>query len=63
MHSYETFEVITTFQDVHTVRLRLRKPDSKKKVQWQSGTVDNEHMNKKKSKCEYVLYIFMFDNE
>lgn len=52
-----------TFQDVHTVRLRLRKPDSKKKVQWQSGTVDNEHMNKKKSKCEYVLYIFLFDNE
>ncbi|XP_023702351.1 E3 ubiquitin-protein ligase PPP1R11 [Cryptotermes secundus] len=38
-------------QDVHTVRLKLRKPESKKKVQWQSGTVDNEHMNKKKSKC------------
>lgn len=38
-------------QDVHTVRLKLRKPESKKKVQWQSGTVDNENMNKKKSKC------------
>ncbi|XP_069687521.1 E3 ubiquitin-protein ligase PPP1R11 isoform X2 [Periplaneta americana] len=38
-------------QDVRTVRLRLRKPESKKKVQWQSGTVDNEHLNKKKSKC------------
>ncbi|XP_046398416.1 type 1 phosphatases regulator ypi1-like isoform X2 [Ischnura elegans] len=33
------------------VRLKLRKPESKKKVQWESGTVDNEHMNKKKSKC------------
>ncbi|PSN48098.1 hypothetical protein C0J52_13250 [Blattella germanica] len=38
-------------QDVRTVRLKLRKPESKKKVQWQSGTVDNEHLNKKKSKC------------
>ncbi|XP_071447195.1 uncharacterized protein [Hetaerina americana] len=33
------------------LRLKLRKPESKKKVQWKSGTVDNEHMNKKKSKC------------
>ncbi|KAG7205584.1 hypothetical protein KM043_007555 [Ampulex compressa] len=37
--------------DVPTVRLRLRKPRSNKKVQWTQGTVDNEHMNKKKSKC------------
>jgi len=50
-----------TFQDVHTVRLKLRKPESKKKVQWQSGTVDNENMNKKKSKCEHLLCIFMLD--
>ncbi|XP_053996738.1 E3 ubiquitin-protein ligase PPP1R11-like isoform X6 [Hylaeus anthracinus] len=38
-------------QDVPTVRLRLRKPKPNKKVQWTQGTVDNEHMNKKKSKC------------
>ncbi|XP_076683472.1 E3 ubiquitin-protein ligase PPP1R11-like isoform X1 [Andrena cerasifolii] len=39
-------------QDVApTVRLRLRKPKCNKKVQWTQGTVDNEHMNKKKSKC------------
>ncbi|EZA56328.1 CaiB/baiF CoA-transferase family protein C7orf10-like protein [Ooceraea biroi] len=37
--------------DVPTVRLRLRKPKSSKKVQWTQGTVDNEHLNKKKSKC------------
>jgi Protein phosphatase inhibitor. len=49
------------FQDVHTVRLKLRKPESKKKVQWQSGTVDNENMNKKKSKCEHLLCIFVQD--
>uniref|UniRef100_A0A8D8BNE6 E3 ubiquitin-protein ligase PPP1R11 n=1 Tax=Culex pipiens TaxID=7175 RepID=A0A8D8BNE6_CULPI len=33
------------------LRLRLQKPRSDKKVQWTNGTVDNEHMNKKKSKC------------
>nr|CAD7442676.1 unnamed protein product [Timema bartmani] len=38
-------------QDVHTVRLKLRKPKPVKKVQWRSGTVDNEHMNRRKSKC------------
>lgn len=40
-------------QEVPTVRLRLRKPKSNKKVQWKSGTVDNENMNKKKSKCKF----------
>ncbi|XP_050096607.1 E3 ubiquitin-protein ligase PPP1R11-like [Anopheles aquasalis] len=33
------------------LRLRLQKPRSERKVQWTNGTVDNEHMNKKKSKC------------
>uniref|UniRef100_A0A182UFH8 Uncharacterized protein n=1 Tax=Anopheles melas TaxID=34690 RepID=A0A182UFH8_9DIPT len=33
------------------LRLRLQKPRNGKKVQWTNGTVDNEHMNKKKSKC------------
>ncbi|XP_033226181.1 E3 ubiquitin-protein ligase PPP1R11 [Belonocnema kinseyi] len=37
--------------EVPTVRLRLRKPRSSKKVQWTQGTVDNEDLNKKKSKC------------
>lgn len=43
-------------QDVQTVRLRLKKPTTLKKVNWGEGTVDNEHMNKKKSKCccQYV---------
>ncbi|EFN82980.1 Uncharacterized protein C7orf10-like protein [Harpegnathos saltator] len=43
--------VNTIKEDVPTVRLRLRKPKSNKKVQWSQGTVDNEHLNKKKSKC------------
>ncbi|XP_065357008.1 E3 ubiquitin-protein ligase PPP1R11 [Calliphora vicina] len=33
------------------LRLRLQKPKSDKKVVWHEGTVDNEHMGKKKSKC------------
>lgn len=44
-------EDVRSQQDVHTVRLRLRKPKSKKQVKWGEGTVDNEHMNRKKSKC------------
>lgn len=34
-----------------TLRLKLRKPKNDRKVQWTTETVDNEHMNKKKSKC------------
>ncbi|XP_055550097.1 E3 ubiquitin-protein ligase PPP1R11 [Wyeomyia smithii] len=33
------------------LRLRLQKPRSSRKVQWTNGTVDNEHLNRKKSKC------------
>ena len=32
--------------------MRLHKPKSEKKVKWDEAVVDNEHMNKKKSKCE-----------
>jgi len=46
------------FQDVPTVRLRLRMPKSNKKVQWTQGTVDNENLNKKKSKCKYLLFLY-----
>jgi protein phosphatase 1 regulatory subunit 11 len=31
--------------------LKLKKPETDKKVQWDQKTVDNEFMNKKKSKC------------
>ena len=31
--------------------LRLKKPKTDKKVQWQEGVVDNEFMGKKSSKC------------
>lgn len=35
-----------------TLALKLRKPKNDKKVKWTTETVDNEHMNKKKSKCK-----------
>lgn len=31
--------------------MKLKKPKPDRKVQWSTETVDNEHMNKKKSKC------------
>ena len=32
--------------------LKLRKAKASKKVGWTGDTVDNEHLNRKKSKCE-----------
>ncbi|XP_018320711.1 E3 ubiquitin-protein ligase PPP1R11 isoform X2 [Agrilus planipennis] len=37
--------------EVPTLKLRLVKPKSDRKVKWTSETVDNEDLNKKKSKC------------
>lgn len=37
--------------------LKLKKPKNDKQVQWDSKTVDNEHMDKKKSKCKInIIY-------
>ncbi|XP_058819783.1 E3 ubiquitin-protein ligase PPP1R11 isoform X2 [Topomyia yanbarensis] len=41
----------TSTQQAPVLRLRLQKPRTTKQVKWTNGTVDNEHMNKKKSKC------------
>ena len=38
-----------------SVVLKLQKPKKKKKVQWNAGTVDNEFMGKKSSKCELIM--------
>lgn len=37
------------------LRLNLRRTSADKKVSWNSNTVDNENMNKKKSKCKSKL--------
>ncbi|XP_069357155.1 E3 ubiquitin-protein ligase PPP1R11-like isoform X3 [Maniola hyperantus] len=36
---------------VAVITLRPTRASSRKKVVWTADTVDNEHMNKKKSKC------------
>jgi len=33
------------------LKLKLKKPRPSRRVQWTEDTVDNEHLNKKKSKC------------
>lgn len=47
----ELFEHLFSFQEPPVLRLRLDKPKNDKKVQWRTDTVDNEHLNRKKSKC------------
>lgn len=38
--------------DGQVVHLKLKKPkNNRKQVSWDAETVDNEHLNKKKSKC------------
>ncbi|XP_055684821.1 E3 ubiquitin-protein ligase PPP1R11-like [Lutzomyia longipalpis] len=43
-------------EEAPVLRLRLHKPKSDKKVSWNSDTVDNEGMGKKKSKCCCVYH-------
>ncbi|XP_064477495.1 uncharacterized protein LOC135391253 [Ornithodoros turicata] len=48
----ETTEEVKTLEHTGVVlKLRKPKPASRRKVVWREDTVDNEHMNKKKSKC------------
>lgn len=48
------------FQQPQVLQLKLRKPKNKREVKWTTDTVDNEHMNKKKSKCKSMLSIKFF---
>lgn len=49
------------FQEPPTLRLRLQTGNTDKKVSFNAGTIDNEHMNKKKSKCKYLnVWYFYF---
>ncbi|XP_022323257.1 E3 ubiquitin-protein ligase PPP1R11-like [Crassostrea virginica] len=38
-------------EPTQVLQLKLRKPKNKREVKWTTDTVDNEHLNKKKSKC------------
>lgn len=41
----------TTTSATPTLRIKLVKPSPSRRVQWATNTVDNEFLNKKKSKC------------
>jgi len=38
-------------EEHRALTVELRKPKTDKQVKWTEGTVDNEHLNRKKSKC------------
>lgn len=41
-----------TDRDGQVIHLKLKKPkNNRKQVSWDAHAIDNEHMNKKKSKC------------
>lgn len=46
------------FQEPRVAVITLRAPQTqqRKKVVWTEDTVDNENMNKKKSKCTYIFF-------
>jgi len=51
-HSSTTLVLRPQANDGQVVHLKLKKPKkSHKQVSWDAHTVDNEHLNKKKSKC------------
>lgn len=49
---FHEFYFLFHLQSTPILRLNLRRTSAEKKVQWNSDTVDNEHMGKKKSKCK-----------
>ncbi len=48
----QTIEKLAVDQPQNVLRLTLKNPTkSERKVNWAENTVDNEYLNKKKSKC------------
>lgn len=43
-------------QQTHVLKLRGHQPEQRSAVRWEEGTVDNENMNKKKSKSVLSIY-------
>lgn len=37
--------------------IKLRKRKTEKKVEWSSDTVDNEHLGRRSSKCEFIFLV------
>lgn len=47
----QTIQQVTTTTAEATVRLTLKNPRKANRVNWAQNTVDNENLNRKKSKC------------
>lgn len=41
-------------QEGRSLTIKLRKRKTEKKVEWSSDTVDNEHLGRRSSKCEFT---------
>ncbi|OAF70639.1 Protein phosphatase 1 regulatory subunit 11 [Intoshia linei] len=41
----------TETPEISILRLETNQPSTSQNVQWTDDTIDNEHLNKKKSKC------------
>lgn len=52
-----TEEPASTGSTTFTLTLRPQAPEPDRRVQWRNDTVDNEHMNKKKSKRMCWIYL------
>lgn len=48
----QTVTATTNGPNQERLVLRLRQPRNDKKVSWDDGVVDNEFLDKKKSKCK-----------
>lgn len=42
-------------QEGRSLTIKLRKRKTEKKVEWSSDTVDNEHLGRRSSKCEFIF--------
>lgn len=48
-------ERLVMLQEGRSLTIKLRKRKTEKKVEWSSDTVDNEHLGRRSSKCEFRI--------
>uniref|UniRef100_A0A3Q2QNZ0 E3 ubiquitin-protein ligase PPP1R11 n=1 Tax=Fundulus heteroclitus TaxID=8078 RepID=A0A3Q2QNZ0_FUNHE len=49
-------------QEGRSLTIKLRKRKTEKKVEWSSDTVDNEHLGRRSSKCEFKYLLGTREN-
>uniref|UniRef100_A0A3Q4FZL5 E3 ubiquitin-protein ligase PPP1R11 n=1 Tax=Neolamprologus brichardi TaxID=32507 RepID=A0A3Q4FZL5_NEOBR len=53
----------TIAETTRSLTIKLRKRKTEKKVEWSSDTVDNEHLGRRSSKCDFTNpIILLFKN-